>query len=99
MCSPASVTGWQAMTTSGPNRILDELARLVTDAAGATQGVRKELEGAFKAQADRWLNSLDIVKREEFDAVREMAITARDENDALRARIAELEAKLSTTAS
>jgi BMFP domain-containing protein YqiC len=99
MCSPASVTGWQAMTTNGPNRILDELARLMTDAAGATQGVRKEVEGAFKAQADRWLNSLDIVKREEFDAVREMAIAARDENDALRARIAELEAKLSTTAS
>lgn len=87
------------MTTSGPNRILDELAKLVTDAAGATQGVRKEMEGAFKAQADRWLNSLEIVKREEFDAVREMAIAARDENDALRARIAELEAKLSTTAS
>ena len=87
------------MTTSGPNRILDELAKLVTDAAGATQGARKELHGAFKAQADRWLNSLDIVKREEFDAVREMAIAARDENDALRARIAELEAKLSTTAS
>lgn len=87
------------MSVSGPNRILDELAKLVTDAAGATQGVRKELEGAFKAQADRWLNSLDIVKREEFDAVREMAIAARDENDALRARIAELEAKISSTAS
>lgn len=86
------------MTTSGPNRILDELARLVTDAAGATQGVRKEVEGAFKAQAERWLNSLDIVKREEFDAVRDMAIAARDENDALRARIAELEAKLSAPA-
>lgn len=86
------------MSASGPNRILDELAKLVTDAAGATQGVRKELEGAFKAQADRWLNSLDIVKREEFDAVRDMAIAARDENDALRARIAELEAKLSNPA-
>lgn len=86
------------MSASGPNRILDELAKLVTDAAGATQGVRKELEGAFKAQADRWLNSLDIVKREEFDAVRDMAIAARDENDALRARIAKLEAKLSNPA-
>ena len=61
----------------------------------AAQGVRKEAEAAFHAQADRWLNSLDVVRREEFDAVREMAIQARDENDALRARIEALEAKLS----
>lgn len=57
--------------------------------------MRKEAEAALHAQADRWLNSLDVVKREEFDAVREMAIKARDENDALRARIEALEAKLS----
>lgn len=81
------------MTTTGTNRFFDEFAKIMTDAAGAAQGMRKEVEGAFHAQADRWLNSLDVVKREEFDVVREMAIQARDENDALRARIEALEAK------
>ncbi len=85
------------MSTTGTNRIFDEFAKLMTDAAGAAQGVRKEMESAFHAQADRWLNSLDVVKREEFEAVREMAIKARDENDALRARLDALEAKLSST--
>jgi len=79
---------------TGPNRILDDFAKLFTDAAGAAQGVRKEIETAFNAQAERWLNTLDIVKREEFEVVREMAIKARDENDALLARIAALEEKL-----
>ncbi|WP_320198505.1 accessory factor UbiK family protein [Agrobacterium sp. rho-13.3] len=87
------------MSTTGTNRIFDEFAKLMTDAAGAAQGMRKEVESAFHAQAERWLNSLDLVKREEFEAVREMAIQARDENDALRARLDALEAKLSTTAS
>jgi BMFP domain-containing protein YqiC len=80
--------------TTGPNRILDDFARLMTDAAGAVQGVGKEVETAFRAQAERWLNNMDIVKREEFEAVREMAVKAREENDALTAKIAELEAKL-----
>jgi BMFP domain-containing protein YqiC len=84
-----------AMST-GPNRILDEFAKLMTDAAGAAQGVRREIETAFNAHAERWLNSMDIVKREEFEAVREMAIKARDENEALLARIEALEAKLAT---
>ena len=83
------------MSTTGTNRFLDEFAKLMTDAAGAAQGMRKEAEAALHAQADRWLNSLDVVKREEFDGVREMAIKARDENDALRVRIEALEAKLS----
>ncbi|WP_320194787.1 accessory factor UbiK family protein [Agrobacterium rosae] len=87
------------MSTTGTNRIFDEFAKLMTDAAGAAQGMRKEVETAFHAQAERWLNSLDLVKREEFEVVREMAIQARDENDALRARIEALEAKLSTTTS
>ena len=87
------------MTTTGTNRIFDEFAKIMTDAAGAAQGMRKEVESAFHAQAERWLNSLDLVKREEFEAVREMAIQARDENDALRARIEALETKSSTTAS
>ena len=80
--------------STGPNRILDDFARLLTDAAGAAQGVRKEVETAFKAQAERILNGMDVVKRDEFDAVREMAAKARTENDALSARIAALEALL-----
>ena len=84
--------------TTGPNRIMDEFAKLMTDAAGAAQGVRREIETAFNAQAERWLNSMDIVKREEFEVVREMAIKARDENDALLARIEALEARLAAEA-
>ena len=81
--------------STGPNRVFDDFAKLMTDAAGAAQGVKKEMETAFKAQAERWLNSMDLVKREEFEAVREMAVMARDENDALKARIEALEAKIS----
>ncbi|MGV8938874.1 MAG: accessory factor UbiK family protein [Allorhizobium sp.] len=80
--------------STGPNRIMDEFAKLMTDAAGAAQGVRKEVETAFQAQAERWMNSMDLVKREEFEAVREMAVKAREENDALSARLVELEARL-----
>lgn len=84
--------------STGPNRILDEFARLMTDAAGAAQGVRREVETAFRGQAERILNSMDIVQREEFEAVREMALKARAENERLAARIAELEARLGTGA-
>ena len=84
--------------STGPNRIMDEFAKLMTDAAGAAQGVRREIETAFNAQAERWLNSMDIVKREELEAVREMAIKARDENEALRARIDALEARAASKA-
>lgn len=80
--------------TNGSNRILDDFAKLLTDAAGAAQGVRKEMETALRAQAERVLNSMDVVQREEFEAVRQMAIKARDENDALAARIGELEKRL-----
>lgn len=88
--------GDETMST-GANRILDDLARLMTDAAGAAQGVRKEVETAFRAQAEGWLNSLDVVKREEFEAVKEMAAKAREENDALLARIVVLEERLAAT--
>lgn len=81
--------------SNGPNRILDEFAKLVTDAAGAAQGVRREVETAFKSQAERMLNSMDLVQREEFDALREMTLKVRAENERLSARVAELEAKLS----
>ncbi|WP_274628021.1 accessory factor UbiK family protein [Arvimicrobium flavum] len=80
--------------SNGPNRILDEFAKLMTDAAGAAQGVRREVETAFRAQAERMLNSMDIVQREEFEAVREMAAKARAENQKLAARIDALEAQL-----
>ncbi|OJF96802.1 accessory factor UbiK family protein [Pararhizobium antarcticum] len=84
--------------STGTNRILDDFAKLMTDAAGAAQGVRREMETVFRAQGERLLNSMDVVKREEFEAVRDMAIKARDENDALLARIAALEARLSDPA-
>jgi BMFP domain-containing protein YqiC len=80
--------------SNGTNRILDDLARLMTDAAGAAQGVRREVEAAFRAQAERLLASMDVVQREEFEAVREMALKARSENDALSARIDSLEKRL-----
>ena len=78
--------------STGPNRILDEFAKLMTDAAGAAQGVRREVETAFKGQAEKILNSMDVVQREEFEAVREMAVKARAENKALSARVERLEA-------
>ena len=80
---------------TGPNRILDEFAKLMTDAAGAAQGVRREVETAFRAQAERLLNSMEVVQREEFEAVRDMAVKARAENKALAARIEALEARIS----
>jgi Uncharacterized protein conserved in bacteria len=80
--------------TTGPNRIFDEFAKLMTDAAGAAQGLRNEVETAARAQIEKLLNSMDLVKREEFEAVRDMAVKAREENDALAARIAALEARL-----
>lgn len=79
--------------STGPNRLLDELAKLMTDAAGAAQGFRKEAEQVFRAQAEKLLNSMDLVQREEFEAVRDMAIAARAENEALAARLSELEGK------
>jgi len=80
--------------TNGSNRLLDDLAKLMTDAAGAAQGVRREVETAFRAQAERLLNSMEVVQREEFDAVRDMAVKARAENKALAARIDALEGRI-----
>lgn len=79
---------------AGPNRILDEFAKLLTDAAGAAQGVRREVETAFRSQAERILNTMDVVQREEFEAVREMAAKARAENQKLALRIEALEIRL-----
>jgi BMFP domain-containing protein YqiC len=77
--------------TSG--RFFDEIARLMNDASGVAQGVRREFETLFKTQAERWMRDLDLVKREEFEAVKDMARLAREENEALNARISALEAK------
>jgi BMFP domain-containing protein YqiC len=80
--------------TQTSNRLLDEFAKLMTDAAGVAQGVRREVETTMRAQAERFLSEMDLVQREDFEAVREMAARARDENEALSARIAELEARI-----
>ncbi|HHW33867.1 MAG TPA: accessory factor UbiK family protein [Paracoccus solventivorans] len=83
------------MTTqgSGPNRFLDDMSRLMTNAMGVAQGARDEAETAMKSWVDRWLADRNFVTREEFEAVRDMAIKARTENAELRAMIAELQGK------
>src|ERR1700689_5323042 len=80
------------------NRFFDEAARLMNDAAGAAQGVRREVETLFRTQAERILRELDVVRREDFEAVKDMARIAREENEALKARVAALEARLGVSA-
>lgn len=77
------------------SKFFDELAKLMSNAAGAAQGVRKEVDTLVQGQVERVLNNLNVVKREEFDVVKEMAEKARLENEALTRRISELETKLS----
>ncbi|MEM1364207.1 MAG: accessory factor UbiK family protein [Pseudomonadota bacterium] len=77
----------------GPNRLVDEFAKLMTDAAGMAQGVRREAETAFRSQAERIVHTMDLVSREDFDAVKAMAAQALDDNAELRKRIEALEAK------
>jgi BMFP domain-containing protein YqiC len=81
------------MTTTS-SRFFDELAKLMSNAAGAAQGVRRELDTLVKSQVERVLNDVGAIRREELDVVRDMAQKAREENDRLAARIAELESKL-----
>jgi BMFP domain-containing protein YqiC len=85
--------------TQTSNRFFDEIGRLMNDAAGAAQGVKREVDTVVRNQAEKILRDLDIVKREEFEAVKDMARLAREENEALKARIAVLEAKLGVSAS
>jgi BMFP domain-containing protein YqiC len=80
--------------TQTTNRFFDEIGRLMNDAAGAAQGVKREVDTVMRNQAERILRDLDLVKREEFEAVKDMARLAREESEALKARIAALEAKL-----
>ena len=84
------------MTTTS-SKFFDELAKLMTNAAGAAQNVRKEFDSLVRSQLERALSGMDIVQREEFEAVKQMAATAREENERLQQRVAELEAKLATT--
>ena len=82
--------------TQTTNRFFDEMAKLMTDAAGAAQGARQEFETLMRAQADRVLADMDVVRREEFEAVKAMAEKAREENERLAQRISELEQKHET---
>jgi BMFP domain-containing protein YqiC len=77
--------------TQTRGRFFDEMGRLMNDAAGVAQGVRREFDTLFRTQAERILRDLEVVTREEFEAVKEMARLAREENEALKARIAALE--------
>jgi BMFP domain-containing protein YqiC len=88
----------EASMVQTTNRFFDEVARLMNDAAGVAQGVRREFETLFRNQTERFLRDLDVVKREEFEAVKDMARLAREENEALKARIAALESRLANPA-
>jgi BMFP domain-containing protein YqiC len=79
--------------TQTSNRFFDEMARLMNDAAGVAQGVRREADNLFRAQVERILREFNVVQREEFEAIKEMARLAREENEALKARVEALEAK------
>jgi BMFP domain-containing protein YqiC len=82
--------------TQTSNRFLDELAKLMTDAAGAAQGMRRDFETLVRAQGERMLRDMDVVQREEFEAAKEMAAKAREENEQLAARVAALEAEIAS---
>ncbi len=73
------------------NKVFDDISKLMTNAMGVAQGAKEEAETAMKGWIDRWLADRDFVTREEFDAVRAMAQKAREENDALRARLDAME--------
>src|SRR5215471_15104736 len=91
------ILDWRRAMTQTSNRFFDEIGRLMNDASGVAQGVRREFDTLFRTQAERILRDLDVVSREEFEAVRDMARLAREENEALKARVAELEAKPRTS--
>ncbi len=81
------------------SRIFDDFSRLMSDASGLASGVRREIETAVRGQVERLLAAMDVVSREEFEAVKTMAGLARDENERLEARIVVLEKKLGVAAS
>ncbi|WP_378943972.1 accessory factor UbiK family protein [Paracoccus sp. R86501] len=77
---------------STDNRFFDDISKMMTNAMGVAQGARSEAENAMKGWVDRWLADRDFVTREEFEAVREMAIKARTENAELKARLDAMDA-------
>jgi BMFP domain-containing protein YqiC len=79
-------------------RIFDDFSRLMTDASGLAAGVRREIETAVRGQVERLLAAMDVVSREEFEAVKQMAVLARDENERLEKRILALEQKVGLAA-
>ncbi len=79
------------------NPFLDQFAKMMTDAAGVASSAKREVDSLVKSQIDRLLRDADVVTREEFEAVREMAVLARDENEKLSTKISELEARLGIT--
>ncbi|CAN5256279.1 accessory factor UbiK family protein [soil metagenome] len=81
------------------NKLFDDFVKLMNSAAGTIAGVGREAEASAKARAKDWIGGLDFVSRDEFEAVKAMAAAARDDADALRTRIAALEAKLARTES
>jgi BMFP domain-containing protein YqiC len=83
--------------TQTNNRFLDELAKLMTDAVGAADGLKREVDTLMKAQGERFLRDMDVVQREEFEAVKAMAEKARSENERLEARIARLEVQIASS--
>ena len=80
--------------TQTTNRFFDDFAKLMTDAAGAAEGMKRETETFMRAQAEKFLRHMNVVAREDFEAVRDMAQKARQENEALAARVAALEAEV-----
>ena len=74
------------------NRIFDDLVKFVNGAAGTLAGMGREAEAATRERAKEWIGGLDFVSRDEFEAVKAMAAAARDEADALKARLDALEA-------
>ena len=80
--------------TQSSNSIFDELARLATDAAGAAQGVRREIETVVRTQLERLVKDMDVATREEVEVLREMVVAAREENERLEARVKDLESRL-----
>ena len=78
--------------TQTTNRIFDDFAKLMTDAAGAAEGMKTEAQSLFKSQTERFLRDMDVVAREDFEVVKAMAQKAREENEALAKRVAALEA-------
>lgn len=77
-----------------PKPFFEDFTRLAGGAFGALAGIKEEIEGLLRTQFERWTHSLDLVTREEFDAVRAMAVKAREEQETMAERIAALEAKL-----